>query len=159
MTTVRVSMMSSVEDVLYAIMEKESLEPTDKWLLTMMGVGEAIQTTQALYGEFFRKMMDWEREKMTKYNRRFDSLERELGSLSAVVSEIKDALESPVKTIVVRQVTRKEAKKEIRGLLKKARKKIYPSEVAAELGIDLDLTFEIIEELLKEGKIEVVEEG
>jgi hypothetical protein len=36
--------------------------------------------------------------------------------------------------------------------------KIYPSEIAERLHIDYDLCVEIIEELLKEGKIEIVEE-
>ena len=53
--------------------------------------------------------------------------------------------------------SRKYAKKRISECLNEIDEKIYPSEIAERLHIDYDLCVEIIEELLKEGKIEIVE--
>lgn len=53
---------------------------------------------------------------------------------------------------------REEAKKRISELLSKIDEKIYPSEIADKLHIDYDLCVEITEELLAEGKIEIVED-
>ena len=68
--------------------------------------------------------------------------------------------ESPptTKVIVIKDMTTKEAKRRISEYLNKIDDKIYPSEIAEHLHIDYSICIEVIEELLKEKKIEIVED-
>lgn len=63
-----------------------------------------------------------------------------------------------MKTIVIKDMDSKEAKRRISEYLNKIDSKIYPSEIVVQLHIDYDLCVEVIEELLKEEKIEIVED-
>jgi predicted transcriptional regulator len=63
-----------------------------------------------------------------------------------------------MRTIVIEDMNNNEAKKRISEHLNKVDGKIYPSEIADQLHIDYDQCVEVIEELLKEGKIEIVED-
>lgn len=56
------------------------------------------------------------------------------------------------------EISREEAKKRISECLSEIDEKRYPSEIAEQLHIDYELCVEVIEELLKEGKIEIVGE-
>ena len=77
---------------------------------------------------------------------RLSELEKKIESFSSIP-----------KVVVIEEISREEAKKRISECLNEIDEKIYPSEIAERLHIDYDLCVEIIEELLKEGKIEIVE--
>lgn len=77
---------------------------------------------------------------------RLSDLEKKIESFSSIP-----------KVVVIEEISRGDAKKRISECLNEIDEKIYPSEIAERLHIDYDLCVEIIEELLKEGKIEIVE--
>ncbi|MCK4526109.1 hypothetical protein KAW18_01960 [candidate division WOR-3 bacterium] len=62
------------------------------------------------------------------------------------------------KISVIKDMDNKEAKKRISEYLNKIDGNIFPSEIAEHLHIDYSLCVEVIEELLKEKKIEIVED-
>lgn len=83
-----------------------------------------------------------------------------LETISDRLSDLEKKIESfstIPKVVVIEEISREEAKKRISECLNEIDEKIYPSEIAERLHIDYDLCVEIIEELLKEGKIEIVE--
>ena len=68
--------------------------------------------------------------------------------------------ESPpvTKVSVIKDIDSKEAKRRISEHLNQIDGNIYPSEIAEQLHIDYNLCVKVIEELLKEKKIEIVED-
>ncbi len=93
---------------------------------------------------------DFRHEITTKLEKIFDrlsDLEKKIESFSTIP-----------KVVVIEEISREEAKKRISECLSEIDEKIYPSEIAERLHINYDLCVDVIEELLKEGKIEIVEE-
>jgi len=59
------------------------------------------------------------------------------------------------KVMIIEDIPRDEAKEKIKELIKE--RDIYPDEISEKLHIDFKLVMDIVEELIKEGKIAVVE--
>ena len=68
-------------------------------------------------------------------------------------NNINDAL--PERIVIIENMPRDDAKEKIKDLIKQ--KDISPDEISEKLRIDFKLVMEIVEELIKEGKITVVE--
>jgi DNA-binding MarR family transcriptional regulator len=84
---------------------------------------------------------------------------QELENQFSLLKEIIEDPLSEISIIDIREITIKEAKKIILEFYESHdTQSIYPSEVADELGLDLETTAKAIDELLKEEKLEVVNE-
>lgn len=101
-----------------------------------------------------------EKDIIGKFNDFGHEITAKLETISDRLSDLEKKIESfssIPKVVVIEEISRGEAKKRISECLNEIDEKIYPSEIAERLHIDYDLCVEIIEELLKEGKIEIVE--
>lgn len=63
------------------------------------------------------------------------------------------------KVIIVETISKEDAKERIKELIDQTDTKFYPDEIAEKLHIDFQLVMEIMDELIKEEKIEVIENG
>ncbi len=113
----------------------------------------------------------WAWNSLPALNKRIEILGEKIDMLRVEISELKAAFEElsrgkeflplNIRIVEVRETTveeAKRAKKEILDYCDKHKGGIfYPDDVADELGLDLKTTVEATEELMKEGKLEVVE--
>jgi hypothetical protein len=102
-----------------------------------------------------------EKDLMREFGEFRHQIIEKLDTIYARLSDLEKKIESfsPITQVsVIEEISKDEAKKRISECLSEIDEKIYPSEIAKRLHVDYDLCVEIIEELLGEGKIEIVEE-
>lgn len=102
-----------------------------------------------------------EKDLMREFSEFRHQITAKLETIFDRLSDIEKNIESfstIPKVVMIEEISREEAKKRISECLNEIDEKIYPSEIAEQLHIDYELCVEIIEGLLKEGKIEIVEE-
>jgi len=76
---------------------------------------------------------------------------------SKIIEDAKEYIDDILseKVVIINDIPRDEAKEKIKELIKQG--DIYPDDISEKLHVDFKLVMEIVEELIKEGKIAVVE--
>lgn len=87
----------------------------------------------------------------------FDKIPKLAFDHNKIIEDAKEYIDEILseKVIIINDIPRDEAKEKIKELIKQG--DIYPDEISEKLHIDFKLVMEIVEELIKEGKIAVVE--